>query len=208
MRELSKLLAISLVFSLWVMPIGGAEAKTLFSKTYSYFPIRGSTAQDLDRELATKGPKSNATGMRHPGITRIKFSGSAQYVETPGKCRVQDAQVKVVSNIFLPSWKNRKNAPAGLGLIWDALSSDIKRHEERHAEIAMQHAKGLESALKNLRAEKNCDAMRARVAMATDKAIEAHDRDQRRFDKSEAINFQARMTRLINTRIESQSNKK
>lgn len=208
MLKAMKLMAFLLIACSWILPSGDAAAKTLFSKTFSYFPIGGSTAQELDRELATKGPKSRATGNRHPGITQIKFSGTAKYMETPGKCQVQDAQVMVVSKIFLPSWKNRKHANAGLGLVWDALASDIKRHEERHAEIALQHARGLESTLKNLRAEKNCEAMRARVAMATDKAITAHDKDQQRFDKSEAINFQARMTRLINTRIETQSNKK
>jgi len=121
-----------------------AEAKTLFSKTFSYFSIGGMTAEDLDRELSSKGPFASSTGSRHPGETQIKFSGSAQYLEKKGSCRIQDAQVKVVSKIFLPTWKNRNRASPDLRLIWDALASDIKRHEERHAEIALQHARMLE----------------------------------------------------------------
>ena len=111
--------------------------------------------------------------------------------------------MKVVSKIFLPNWKNRNRASPELALIWDALSSDIRRHEERHAEIALQHAKLLEAALKALPPEKTCESMRDEVAKATGAAIADHDQDQQRFDRTEAINFSARMQRLINTRMES-----
>ena len=208
MLKVRNCLSALLCSSLWLIPSTQADAKTLFSKTFSYFSIGGLTATDLDRELSTKGPFASSTGSRHPGETQIKFGGSAKYLEKNGSCRIQDAQVNVVSKIFLPTWKNRNRATPDLALIWDALASDIKRHEERHAEIALQHAKALESTIKALPAETTCAAMRAEVAKVTDIAISEHDRDQQRFDKTEAINFSARMERLITTRMESASRKK
>jgi predicted secreted Zn-dependent protease len=185
-----------------------SQAKPLFAKTYTYFAVHGQTAEELDRELNSKGPKTGSSGTRHPGETQIKFGGSAQYFETAGSCRVKDAQISVATKIVLPTWKNANKASPSLALIWDVLSSDIKRHEERHAEIAHQHAKALEVAIKTLPPRKNCETMRAEVERVTEKAVATHDLDQQRFDKSEAINFQSRMNRLMTQRIKQIASKK
>lgn len=177
-----------------------AVAETIVTKSFAYFAINGATAADLDRELATKGPLVSSTGNRHPGETQIRFGGSATYLEKPGNCRVKSAQISVKTKIFLPTWKNRNKADANLAIIWDALSSDIKRHEERHVEIAHQHASNLEQTLRNLPPEPSCKAMREKVAQMTDRAIVDHDKDQMRFDRSEAINFESRLSRLISSR--------
>lgn len=208
MRNAIKCLAGMTLMTLCTLPVSTVQAKPLFSKTFSYFAIQGVTAEDLDRELASKGPLVKSTGSRHPGETQIKFGGSAKYLEKGGSCRVQDAQVTVQSKIFLPTWKNRKHATPQLAMIWDALSSDIRRHEERHAEIARQHGAQLELTLKSLSPEKTCETMRKVVAATTDRAVQAHDEDQIRFDRTEAINFEQRLARLIDARTQSVSKQK
>jgi predicted secreted Zn-dependent protease len=170
------------------------------SKTYSYATIGGHTAMELDRELSAKGPRSSLTGMRHPGLTQIKFGGTITYAESKGRCAASAARITVSTKITLPKWKFRKTADARLGLLWDVLSADIKRHEERHAEIARYHARSMESAILALSPQKTCSDMQAKVAEATDAAIIAHDKDQIRFDRIEAKNFEMRMSRLLEYR--------
>ncbi len=75
-------------------------------------------------------------GFRHPGATQIKFGGEVTYLETDRDCSIGDINVTLKTHITLPQWVNRRQANGTLGLIWDTLSADIKRHEERHAEIA------------------------------------------------------------------------
>lgn len=179
---------------------GQATAETIVHKTVSYFQIGGTTAQDLDRELERRGPYTMSTGARHPGATRIRFGGDVTYVESGGRCRVGSAKVTLKTQLVLPKWKNRKRAGKDLALIWDALSSDIRRHEERHAEIARQYARELETSLKGLRPQGNCLAMEIKVAETTDRIINAHDKDQLRFDRVEAANFEKRMIRILNYR--------
>ena len=186
---------------------GAATAETVIHKSIRYFQIGGRTADDLDRELSRHGPLTDSTRSRHPGATRIKFGGELTYVEHEHRCAIGSARVTLSTQIILPRWKNRKKADKQLGLIWDTLSSDIKRHEERHAEIARQHAKALEQALNALRPLKTCAAMEEKVGVVTRAEIDAHDAAQMQFDRVEAINFEKRMIRLLQYRSGAKTGK-
>ena len=202
MTTIARLMALAALASMVFQP---AAAETITSKTFSYFSVGGRTAAELDAELSKRGPVMKHSGSRHPGATRIKWGGSVTYVRRGGKCAVGDAKVTLSTQIILPRWKNRKRTTASLALIWDTLSADIKRHEERHAEIARSHARALEKTLKTLRPESDCERMQARVDRATADAVSKHDADQARFDRIESKNFNERMMRLLTQRLKNRS---
>ena len=195
-------LRAALVALLVGVPLGGASGETLISKSVSYFSVGGRTAAELDKALSTAGPLMKSTGARHPGATRIKFGGTVTYVSRSGQCAVGSARVTLNTRIILPRWKYRKQAGRDLALVWDTLASDIKRHEERHAEIARIHARQMEKALLDLRPEGDCDRMQARVAEVSAAEVASHDKDQARFDRTEAANFGRRMIRLLQYRLD------
>lgn len=182
-------------------PFTLARAQTIVHKSTSYFTIGGKTAADLDRELQRRGPMLKTTGTRHPGATRITFGGDVTYVEERGRCRIAAVRVTVSAKIMLPRWKNRRSADAPLGLLWDTLSGDIRRHEERHTEIARNHAREMERQLKRLSARSTCAALQKEVSRVSRELVVAHDRDQARFDRVEAANFESRMIRLLDSRL-------
>lgn len=176
-------------------------ADVVTKKTISYFTIGGKTAAELDRELMRNGPLLKSTGHRHPGATRIRFGGDVTYMEKGGRCRVANARVTVTTEIKLPKWRHRASANKPLALLWDTLSADIRRHEERHAEIARNHARQMDAAIRGLSSSDDCYEMQDRVAEVSSREVESHDKDQARFDRVEAANFEARMIRLLKTRI-------
>jgi predicted secreted Zn-dependent protease len=178
------------------------HAETVITKSFSYFPVRGTTAADLDEALSRGGPLLRGTGTRHPGATEMKFGGSVTYAEQPGRCAVERARVTLDTNIILPRWTQRRRADRDLAMIWDTLAADIKRHEERHAEIARQYARRLQGAVEDLRPQTDCPSMEAEVARITETILAEHDADQARFDRVEAINFERRMVRLLQYRLE------
>lgn len=182
-----------------------AAAETITSKTFAYFSVGGRTAAELDEELARRGPVMKHSGSRHPGATKIKWGGLVTYVRRGSRCAVGEAKVTLSTQIILPRWKHRNRATPSLALIWDTLSSDIKRHEERHAEIARHHARDLERALKKLRPEADCERMQARVDRVTADAVSKHDADQARFDRIESKNFNDRMLRLLVHRLKNRA---
>ncbi|WP_320195282.1 DUF922 domain-containing Zn-dependent protease [Agrobacterium rosae] len=202
MKHLSRMLCAVIASATLLSAPLDASAETVLSKSFSYFKVGGRTAEDLDRELSHHGPMTKSTGARHPGATEIKFGGELTYVEQNGKCGVGTVKVTLNTKILLPRWTNRRRTSAELGLIWDTLSADIKRHEERHAEIARTYARTLEKRLQSLRPQADCEQMQALVTKTTQAVMAAHDKDQFRFDVVESKNFDARMTRLLKYRIQ------
>lgn len=178
-----------------------ASAATLV-KTYSYFPIGGRTLDDIETQLSKLGPQVKSTGSRHPGATQMAFTTRVSYAQKPGSCWIADAVVIVKVKVILPQWRRPRKADAGVRLFWDTLSADIKRHEERHVEIAKNHGRELEDALKASYPEKTCELAKAKAAKITAAMLAKHDQEQMRFDRVESVNFQSRILRLLHYRIE------
>ena len=178
-----------------------ADAATL-SKTYSYFSIGGSTLDEIEAELMSRGPKVKSSGRRHPGATQMEFTSRIGYGEQNGSCRVVLATVNVRAKVILPKWRRPKGADRDVRLIWDTLESDIKRHEESHIIIAKNHARELEQALKAIRRKANCRQTAAEVKAVTAKVLARHDKAQDAFDRVEGINFESRLVRLLRYRLE------
>ncbi|MBB4953404.1 putative secreted Zn-dependent protease [Agrobacterium vitis] len=183
-----------------LLPAHNAHAETIMRKSIRYFTISGKTAAELDRQLETKGPHTSTTGARHPGATKIRFGGTMDYVQQAGRCKIGNIKVTLDITIIMPRWKNRAHTNPELALIWDTLAADIKRHEERHAEIALQHARDLDRRLKAMPSASSCQTLAQKVSDLTDKVTDEHDADQIRFDRIEAINFNARILRLLQYR--------
>jgi predicted secreted Zn-dependent protease len=186
------LLAVFLSCGTW----HNAAAEVIAQKSFSYFDISGNTADELDQALNARGPTAMGASSRHPGATRIRFGGQATYVESGGRCHIGGAKVTVDTQIILPRWRERRHAQAQLSAVWDRLSADIRRHEERHAAIAKLHAAMMEKAILALRPEATCDLLQEKVSVESERAIALHDQDQERFDRMEAASFQNRMQSL------------
>lgn len=199
MRRVYRAFGVAFLLCLLSAPV---QAEPVISKSYSYFRIGGHTAEELDKELERNGPVTKTSGNRHPGATEIKFGGEVTYMERGGRCSVGGAKVTLRTHIILPRWSNGGKAEKDLRFIWGTLSSDIKRHEERHAEIARNYARMLERELLDLPPRKTCDDVEAMVTETTQRVLAEHDQQQARFDRVEAKNFDARMTRLLQYHID------
>jgi predicted secreted Zn-dependent protease len=180
---------------------GAADAASLV-KTYSYFTVGGTTVDEIEKELKRRGPQVKSSGLRHPGATRMGFTSKVGYAERGGRCSVVSAAVTVKADMILPRWNRRKAASSETRLIWDTLAADIKRHEESHVVIAKNHARELEEALKLVPRQRDCAKTQEKVKEVTARILAQHDREQDRFDMIEGKNFESRLMRLLQYRIE------
>ena len=191
---------ILLAASLLCLAAPPASAESL-TKTYSYFSVGGTTLDELEDQLNRRGPKVKSTGRRHPGATQMQFNTRLGYTEKRGYCRITEANVTVKAKVILPRWRQRGRADQDVRLIWDTLSDDIKRHEEHHVDIARKHARQIERKLVRLGRQKSC-AIAAEKAKATaDRLLEKHDKAQAKFDRTESANFEKRLLKLMQRRI-------
>ncbi|AZO12762.1 MULTISPECIES: DUF922 domain-containing protein [unclassified Mesorhizobium] len=195
---MNRSLLCALVLTLAAMP---ADAANLV-KTYSYFSVRGRTLDDIASQLSKNGPEVKSTGSRHPGATQMAFTTRVSYAQTANSCRIANAQVTIRVKVILPEWRRPRRVQPDVRLFWDTLSADIKRHEERHVEIAKNHARELEDALKATYPQRTCDAAKAQAAQITASVLARHDRAQVQFDRVEGVNFESRILRLLHYRLQ------
>lgn len=167
----------------------------------TYFTLRGSTLEDLDKELGRKGPLMTATGVRHPGATEVKFDGKVSYAPGERNCRVSQTALSLRLVKTLPKWNATKAASPTTAMIWKTLSDDIARHEADHAAIAKSYVKKMESALRNLKPEADCDAMEARVNAVSTRYLAEHQRAQLEFDTIEGREMNTRLRRLLKRNV-------
>lgn len=182
-----------------------ADAASIIRK-YQYFPVYGTTAEQLDKSLAKNGPKLQDGGESHPGATKIAFDARVKYKYDDKYCRISGVFANVHATVSLPKWKNRKRASADTVLIWDTLVRDIRRHEESHIIIARVHASELERQIRTMRSERDCAKLRAGVDKITDTIFAAHEKAQQQFDRVETINFEARFERLLTYSLQRRLN--
>ena len=182
--------------------LAGPASSASIVKSYNYFSIGGNTLDEIQQELDRRGPKLNSTGRRHPGATLMEFKTRLSYGENRGRCRVVEAIVEVNAKVILPRWRSRRRSDGETQLIWDTLSSDIKRHEESHVIIAKNHARELEKALLALRPQRDCGSTASKAKETTQRILSKHDAAQAKFDRIEGINFERRILRLLEYRME------
>ena len=182
----------------FTIPAGSAS----IDKKYSYFNLYGKTAEELDREIAKRGPKLLQTGTRHPGATTMNFGLKTKITNDGEFCKLDRAFVTLDLKLSLPRWKGRERATQDMGIMWDTLSSDIKRHEERHGLIARSYAIELERTLENLPRDRDCKRLQAKAESVAKDLLKHHAEAQAQFDKVESINFEARLARLLEYRLQ------
>jgi predicted secreted Zn-dependent protease len=171
-------------------------------KTYSYYMVRGRSLDVLERQLNEYGPEVKSTGSRHPGATQMKFITRLTYESDTGYCRVASAKVIVKVKVILPRWRDRARSQPDLRFFWDTLAADIKRHEEQHVDIAKNHGRALEDALKAMGRQPDCETAAAKVKQISAKVYAEHDRAQQQFDRVELVNFESRILRLLQYHLE------
>lgn len=199
MRLLFKLILAVLPITLIAQ---SAHAAKIY-RQFHYYSVSGNTAAELDRALARNGPYLKSTGSHHPGATRIRFVPDIKLGKTGKYCKVIKANVDVHATISLPHWKQRNSASSTeLAIIWDVLSQDIKRHEESHIVIARTHATEIEHRLRTFSYRHDCADLQKDVDKVVSNILADHDREQARFDRVEAVNFEKRFTRLLTYKIE------
>lgn len=195
---MNRSLLCALMLTLAATPAAAAN----LVKTYSYFSVGGRTLDDIEKQLTKNGPEVKSTGSRHPGATQMAFTTRVSYAQTANSCRIANAQVTVKVKVILPEWRRPRKADPEVRLFWDTLSADIKRHEERHVEIAKNHARELEDALKATYPQRTCEAAKAQAAQISAAILAKHDRAQVQFDRVESVNFESRIIRLLRYRMQ------
>jgi predicted secreted Zn-dependent protease len=199
---MKRALASGLLLLLGLHLAQGPAAAASLSRRYVHYTLVSPTLSRLQQELSRQGPTVDSTGERHPGATRIEIQLKVDYELHGGYCRVARADATVNARITLPRWKPPRQPPRNERIVWETLIADIRRHEDRHVGIAMNHARELEQAVASLDRERDCRRLEQRVDRLTARILDRHSKAQERFDRIESTNFEDRLGRLLDYRLQ------
>lgn len=182
--------------------VAAAQAASV-TRTYAYFDIYGNSAADLDRQLRDRGPFLESDKTHHAGASTMRFDTTVKYRNSGGMCSIAKVDVSLSARITLPRWhRTDASSDPDLAIVWDALSQDIRRHEEGHVSLARRNAERLEADIRRLPPRRGCDALKADVARTTEIVLARDDRDQQAYDRAEQAGFKRRFGRLLSRRLE------
>lgn len=171
------------LFTLTVLLAGCVN--TASTVTTNYYSVSGTTSEELDRELRSKGPMEGHA----LAVAAISFAPvSVQQQITDRGCVFTEAKFKVNAEITLPRWRERgQSSDRQLRRSWDALAAYARAHEQVHVEIAEDYARRLGRQIEALDPEPSCEALDRAAAAVVRKLGRAHDAEQRAFDAAEQL---------------------
>lgn len=158
------------------------SACTTSTVTTDYYDIKGNTEKSLDRSIRLNSPQNGhafaATELR---LVPVDIRPS----EDSRGCRVAVAEIKVVARIILPRWSDRAGAARDLKRGFDSYAAYAKWHEDQHVRIGEVAANALESELKAIPPQKNCDITLRKSKTVIKSVLARHNKAQLAFDASE-----------------------
>jgi predicted secreted Zn-dependent protease len=153
-RSLPRALAVSLALSLGAAPappVAGvlSDASPIIRISEEFYDIRGSTAEDLYREMQRLGPEQD--GRRFHGHTAWTINWRYTSQPSGSACRATRVEVTAEITLTLPRWHAPPDAPAELRRQWDAYLAALRVHEEGHRDLAVAAARRVHSRLSGFR---------------------------------------------------------
>jgi predicted secreted Zn-dependent protease len=126
-----------------------AEVKT------EYYDIRGTTWEELKREIDAKGPE----GWWGTAQSSIGYKIGLREDKASGQCIPHSIQATVASKVRLPAWANRFEGNTRLQGYWDNVLRTLDLHERGHVKISFEGAQEIERALKAIAPRADCSEL-------------------------------------------------
>ena len=138
----------------------GTFAAVDVADSVEQYPITGSTALDLRREMNSKGPRGS-DGRRFDGLTRWFVSWRYRYNNTPGACSIASVSTSVKVTITLPQWRNENDADSATREQWSRYLAALERHEQGHRRHGIAAGHQVDQAIAALPPAGTCDVLGA-----------------------------------------------
>src|SRR5688572_16473242 len=86
--------------------------------TIQYYPVYGSTPVELHMSMVHNGPFNEIVQKRVYAEIHWRITWKFDYIEEPGKCRLNKLAISMPTNITMPKWMDQEGAPAETLALW------------------------------------------------------------------------------------------
>ena len=127
----------------------------------THYDVRGSTAEELDRSLASNGPKG------YHGLATWKVAYTFKMQKIDSKCKIAELNLKHDGVVLMPRWVDAALAPRDLVRRWELTYASLKRHEDGHIAHGTEFITRVRSALLSI-PSLACDQLEGHVKRVFD----------------------------------------
>jgi predicted secreted Zn-dependent protease len=153
-------LAAALVIGLLAGCGGGPRdiVKDTVKDSAEYYPVAGTTGQDLRWALDRVGPEGH-DGHRSDAVTRWHFEYAFGLMESRGRCRLDEVETTTTITMILPRWSAPPEAPRELARRWEEYVTCARLHETGHRRVYLDAITGFHGQVNALGDRESCEAM-------------------------------------------------
>lgn len=155
-----------------------------------YYDVRGTSFEELDREIALHGPIVEGVG-KAIASTRVRMIPDIRYRTAPSSCEVASARIRVKADVTLPRLTDRTNVDREMGKAFSNIEEYARLHEAVHVQIADDHAQMAERRILALPPQTDCERLSSKVTSAFKAVLAKHDSAQLAFDERERKRFES-----------------
>lgn len=182
--------SIAALFISLLLLTGCVTSQDRAAVNVGYYNVKGTSFEELDREIALHGPKVDGVG-NAIAATRVRMLPDVRLGSRSGQCSVVRARISVIADVTLPRLSDRKRVNRKLQQAFTNIEEYARLHEAVHVDIAEKHAKLAERRILALPPQSNCNVLRRKIASTFRNVMAKHEQAQQAFDRREKRRFAA-----------------
>ncbi|HTG96787.1 MAG TPA: DUF922 domain-containing protein [Burkholderiales bacterium] len=152
-----------------------------------YYPVRGRTPLELHMSMKQNGPFNDIVQQRVYAEIHWRITWKFDYVNEPGRCRLNKIALSVPTIITMPKWIDAEGAPAETQALWPTVLAKIRQHEDGHKAIGIEGANVLARRLRSLPSYASCQELNRVINSEGERIIGEYSLANRAFDRADAL---------------------
>lgn len=180
----------------WLAVVMCADAAVTVSERTRTYRVSGSTIQAVVKSMKRNGPHSELHGRRALGMADFRYRTSLRLDRSNGACKVNGADVKLQIFYIVPRLTRPEKLRSNHRSRWRRIHAMIIAHENQHGRYYRLFANQLHQALRNIRPQRDCAAVRRLEKQIKTRLEKANMRRNRAYDRGQYRPFNRRLKLL------------
>ena len=156
-----------------------------------YYEIYGETDAQVASTMDFVSPVW-IFGKQHRASTHWPIRWRFWHKESAESCAISKVQTKVWIKYTYPKWKNLRAALPELQEKWKAFMKSLVRHEEGHKDIAVEGAREIQRAIREMEPRSSCSELEYEANEIGLEILEQFSKRQDEFDDDERNHYYER----------------
>lgn len=165
-------------------PAAPAASPPPLSVKYHFYPIQGTTADELRSQMLQTSPVSDPNGNSFDALTRWDVHWNFHFARSGKSCSPDAVSSRVDVLFTLPQWRVPNFVSSDLQTEWADYIKALKLHEEGHKKNGIDAAQAVQQALNRLPEYPDCQQLEKAAKQVADRVIADYNQRDIAYDRA------------------------